>query len=49
MDAPHPEIDVWPDYVMIDGQRVNRPSRISAVQWTDYWERIIFYAYSRRC
>jgi len=32
-------IDIWPDYVMIEGQRVNRPSAISRSQWIRFWEQ----------
>jgi hypothetical protein len=32
------QIDVWPDYVVIEGQRVNRPRRISVKQWLDEWD-----------
>jgi hypothetical protein len=32
------EVDVYYDHVMIFGQRVNRPSRISVSQWFEIWE-----------
>jgi hypothetical protein len=32
------EIDIYMDYVIAFGQRINRPSRISRSVWIEYWE-----------
>lgn len=34
------EIQVWPDYVIISGETVARPSRISRSQWMKFWDAI---------
>ena len=34
------EIIVYNDYVLIEGQRVNRPKRISVMRWLSYWEDV---------
>jgi len=31
------EIIVYNDYVLIEGQRVNRTKNISVMQWLSYW------------
>jgi hypothetical protein len=32
------EIDVYMDYVVAFGQRIERPSRMARSQWIKYWE-----------
>lgn len=34
------EIEIFANYVLILGQRVERPSRISPSQWMLHWERM---------
>lgn len=34
------EVSVFPDYVLLFGQRVNRPLTISRTDWLNHWERI---------
>lgn len=34
------EIDIYTDYVMFCGQRIERPSSLSNVQWIKFWERV---------
>jgi hypothetical protein len=34
-----PEIDIYPDYVIICGQIVRRPSYVSPLQWLTFWEQ----------
>ena len=34
------EIIVYNDYVLIEGQQVNRPKSISVIQWLNYWEDV---------
>jgi hypothetical protein len=36
----HNEIEVFMDYVLICGQRINRPNRISRSAWMSYWENL---------
>lgn len=35
------EITIFTDYVLIDGQRVERKAHTSPSQWLNYWERVI--------
>jgi hypothetical protein len=32
------DIQVWPNFVLIFGQRVERPSYVSLSAWIDFWE-----------
>jgi hypothetical protein len=32
-------IEIHMDYVLIEGHRINRPSRIARSQWILYWEQ----------
>lgn len=32
------EIDIYMDYVIAFGVRVNRPNRVSRSDWLDFWE-----------
>lgn len=32
------ENDIWPDYVIAFGVRIDRPRRMSAMQWMAFWE-----------
>ena len=32
-------IDIYMDYVIIEGQRVNRPSAIPRSRWIRFWEQ----------
>jgi cytidylate kinase len=34
------KIEVYMDYVLIEGQRVNRPMRIARSNWMRYWEHL---------
>lgn len=34
---PWVEVILHRNYVIIAGQRLNRPSRISVMQWLDFW------------
>lgn len=34
------DIHIAKDHVIVEGQRVDRPSRISPSQWMGSWERI---------
>ena len=34
------EVIVYNDYVLIEGQRVNRSGNISVMQWLNYWEDV---------
>jgi hypothetical protein len=33
------DIDIYPDYVIIENQRVNSPSGVSVSRWMNKWER----------
>lgn len=33
-------IDLYMDYVIIEGQRVNRPPRLARSVWMAFWEQI---------
>lgn len=35
------EIGIYPDYVVIEGVRIDRPGRISRSAWVDFWERAV--------
>lgn len=37
LDLGGPDIQVWPDYVLIVGHVVPRPTRIARSVWLDYW------------
>ena len=32
------EIDVYMDYVLVNSQRLDRPTRITRSRWMAYWE-----------
>jgi hypothetical protein len=36
---PAPDLIIDMDYVIVEGIRINRPSRMSIMQWLDLWER----------
>ena len=36
---PDAEIVIYRDYVIVVGQRIQRPSRISPGQWLSFWEK----------
>jgi len=31
-------IEIYPDWVLINGVKVNRPSRIARSEWMKWWE-----------
>ena len=33
-----PNIDIRPNYVIIEGIRIERPTRLSPSQWLRFWE-----------
>lgn len=44
-------IEVWPHYVLIEGHRIDRPSRLSPSQWMDMWhtaERAAYRQFNQR-
>jgi hypothetical protein len=34
------KVDEHADYVIVEGKRIERPSRISAGEWLLFWERV---------
>jgi hypothetical protein len=34
------QIDINPDHIIFEGQRINKPSRISISEWLDFWELV---------
>lgn len=36
------QIEIYPDYVLVEGQRVNRPTGMSFSQWENDWQRFNF-------
>jgi hypothetical protein len=36
---PTPDLVIDSNYVIIEGYRIDRPSRISVLQWLTVWER----------
>lgn len=37
---PAPDLVIDKDYVILEGVQVNRPRRISVLQWLRAWERV---------
>jgi hypothetical protein len=35
-----PAVEVHMDYVVVEGVRVDRPSRLSRSQWVYFWEEV---------
>ena len=31
-------VDIYKDYVMFEGKRIDRPSHIAPSDWIDWWE-----------
>lgn len=37
---PDTEVVIYRDHVVVFGQRINRPSRVSVMQWLQLWESL---------
>jgi hypothetical protein len=35
-----PDIEVHPDYVLIERQTIDRPTYYSISQWMEFWEKV---------
>jgi len=35
-----PDIQVFPEYVLIDNRRMERPKIYSVGQWLEFWEKV---------
>ena len=35
------DIEVAKDYVIIEGSRIERPTRMSPSRWLDFWDRMM--------
>lgn len=35
------DVEVYMDYVLVCGQRVNRPKYVARSSWLWYWERLV--------
>jgi hypothetical protein len=38
MHPEEPLIEIHMDYVVVEGVRIDRPSRLSRSQWVEFWE-----------